>query len=171
MTPEKETKKKIRAWLEGRRAWVYMPVSMGYGAHGIPDFISVIPTVITPEMVGMTLGLGVAIEAKAPGKRENTSLLQKLQLYALHDAGAIAAVVADDNDLRELEVLVHAVSAGETGPCLPFERPLAGLKSDSASQAPKRRRATARRGTALPGRDEGTAEPGADGPGADIVLF
>jgi len=39
MTPEGKVKEKIKRLLKHHGAWYYLPVSMGMGQHGIPDFI------------------------------------------------------------------------------------------------------------------------------------
>lgn len=82
-TPESKVKAKIRKWLEARGIWHCMPVASGYGSSGVPDFIC------------CDRGKFLAIEAKAPGKRGNTTILQDKQIMAIHKAGG-AAVVIDD---------------------------------------------------------------------------
>lgn len=41
MTPEGKVKKELREYLDslGDDCWYYMPVPMGYGKRGVPDFI------------------------------------------------------------------------------------------------------------------------------------
>lgn len=41
MTPEGIVKKELRSYLDslGPSCWYYMPVPMGYGKRGVPDFI------------------------------------------------------------------------------------------------------------------------------------
>lgn len=41
MTPEGKVKKEIKEYLDslGAQCWYYMPVPMGYGKRGVPDFI------------------------------------------------------------------------------------------------------------------------------------
>lgn len=41
MTPEGERKADLKAYLAtlGPRCWYYMPVPMGYGKRGVPDFL------------------------------------------------------------------------------------------------------------------------------------
>lgn len=89
-TPEKKVKDKIKSWYKKNipDAWVYMPVPMGFGQHGIPDFIICSPKVITQDMVGKTVGIFVGIEAKAiKGK---LSKHQVLQLAAIKEASGIS---------------------------------------------------------------------------------
>lgn len=41
MTPEGKVKQELRDYLDslGKDCWYYMPVPMGYGKRGVPDFI------------------------------------------------------------------------------------------------------------------------------------
>jgi hypothetical protein len=67
MTPEGKTKAMIDKWLKAKfpTGWWFKPVSMGYGKHGIPDYVCCIPKVITQDMVGNRIGMFVGIEAKS----------------------------------------------------------------------------------------------------------
>lgn len=87
-TPEGAVKRRIREWLRSKGAWFFCPVSNGMGVHGVPDFICCIN------------GKFVAIEAKAPGRRGNTSALQDKQIMGIHQAGGVAVVVDDVNMLE-----------------------------------------------------------------------
>jgi hypothetical protein len=78
---------------------------------------------ITPEMVGMRIGMFIGIEAKANGKRNNTSARQKQQLLAIEAAAGIGAVVSTQEDLIQLEDVYRACSLGEKGSALPFAQP------------------------------------------------
>ena len=156
-TPEGVVKDAIKKWLKKQVAWFFMPVSNGMGVHGIPDFLAAMPLKITPEMVGMTIGVFVGIEAKAPKKRDNTTARQRMQLLALEKTGAIAAVISCDLEIQELEEHINAIAAGTKSTCLPFEKPFKDsgcdtVESDGGSQRGKpRRRATPA------GRNEGAA--------------
>lgn len=87
-TPEAKVKAKIKAWLKERGIWYCMPIGTGYGASGVPDFIC------------CAGGHLLAIEAKAPGKRRNTTDLQDIQLAAIQAAGGTAIVVDDVSQLE-----------------------------------------------------------------------
>lgn len=89
-TPEGKVKDDIKKWLRDRGIWFYMPVQNGMGVTGIPDFVCCMA------------GKFVAIEAKAPGKRANTSANQDHQIAAIHKAGGAAIVV---DDVAQLDVL------------------------------------------------------------------
>ena len=86
-TPEGRVKAKVRKYLSEIGAWFFMPVSNGMGAHGIPD------------VVACYRGRFIGIECKAPGKRGNTSELQKRQLKAISDADGFSLVVDDVSQL------------------------------------------------------------------------
>lgn len=89
MTPEGKVKAAIAKWLKAHGAWYFMPVSNGMGRHGIPDFIC------------CWRGKFLAIEAKAPGKRGNTSALQEREINAIRTASGWAVVVDDVSQLDE----------------------------------------------------------------------
>lgn len=105
---EKDVKKKIiQPWLDSLGAWQFMPVPCGFGLNGVPDHIAGVPVTITPEMVGMTVAVLVAPEAKAPDKRRNTSEKQKEQMSKIDEIGGITGVISceDDKDLMWLRII------------------------------------------------------------------
>lgn len=89
-TPEGRVKAAIKLWLRDRGVWFYMPVQTGYGVGGVPDFIC------------CWGGQFMAIEAKAPGKRKNTSEKQKLQIEAIRAADGLVLVVDDVSQLEPM---------------------------------------------------------------------
>ena len=86
-TPEATVKRKIKAWLTERGIYYCQPIGTGLGASGIPDIICCHD------------GRFVALEVKAPGKRNNTTVLQDKQIMAIHKAGGAAVVVDDVSQL------------------------------------------------------------------------
>lgn len=94
MTPEGKVKQQVKKYLNEKGIWSFMPVQNGMGVIGIPDIICCRPVRITQDMVGETVGLFLAIETKAPGKKWNTSPNQKRNLKAIADHYG-TAVVAD----------------------------------------------------------------------------
>lgn len=92
MTPEGKVKEKIKNILKANNIWYYLPVSMGMGQHGIPDFLCC--------MQGKLLG----IEAKA-GKGKTTGL-QEMQMHRMREAGATTFVINELN-LQELETWIQ----------------------------------------------------------------
>jgi ribosomal protein S19 len=107
MTPEGKVKDTIKKWLKSLRAWWFLPLMTGGGQSGVPDAIACIPVTVTPEMVGRTIGVFVAIEAKAPGRRgeknRGCSGLQVMQMKKIREAGGLAFVVDGEEDLGEVE--------------------------------------------------------------------
>jgi Holliday junction resolvase len=86
-TPEGAVKRAVKSYLDKIGVWHFSPVSNGMGAHGIPDIIA------------CWRGRFVGIEVKAPGKRANTSELQKMQLASIAHNQGIAVVVDDVSQL------------------------------------------------------------------------
>jgi hypothetical protein len=89
-TPEGKVKDAIKAYLKSIGAWYAMPMGTGWGRSGIPDFLVC--------HRGKLLG----IEAKAPGKRGNTTPLQDREIAAIQAAGGIAIVVDDVSQLATI---------------------------------------------------------------------
>lgn len=91
-TPEGKVKTKVKGALYALRAWWFMPVQTGRGVAGVPDFIACVPTVVTSDMVGTTVGLFVGVETKAPGKINTVTPLQTMQIRRIREAAGIAIV-------------------------------------------------------------------------------
>ena len=92
-TPEKKVKDKIKRVLVTHGVWYYMPVSSGFGAHGIPDFLCCVS------------GKLLAVEAKA-GTNKPTGL-QEAQMLKMRAAGATTLVVNEGN-IEELETWIKS---------------------------------------------------------------
>ena len=88
-TPESKVKAAVKRWLIAKGAWYCMPMGTGFGNSGVPDFVCCLG------------GKFLAIETKAPGKRSNTTVLQKRQIAAIQDAGGDAVVIDDVSQLDE----------------------------------------------------------------------
>ena len=99
-TPEGKVKAAIKKFLASIGAWYCMPATGGYGSSGVPDFIVCRPVFVTQSMVGTLMGEFIGIEAKAPGKKSNTTALQDMQIVGIHKAGG-RAFVCDDISLLE----------------------------------------------------------------------
>ena len=102
MTPEAAVKRRTKEAFDAADAWSYAPVQNGMGVVGIPDRLGCVPYVIRPEDVGRRVGLFVAVECKAPGKRNQTTANQDRQLAGIRAAGGIAAVVDGADQLNEV---------------------------------------------------------------------
>lgn len=89
LTPEAKVKAKVKAWLTARGIWHCTPIGSQFGSAGVPDVLCC--------WEGRFLG----IEVKAPGKRGNTSDLQRRQLAGITASGGIAVVVDDVSQLEE----------------------------------------------------------------------
>lgn len=109
-TPEGKVKKRISSILAANGVWFFLPVSSGYGKHGIPDYISCVPTVITQDMVGKTVGLFVGIEAKAGDKKPTP--LQINQMNNIKKAHGLAIVV-NESRIDALKKLILKLTRGE----------------------------------------------------------
>lgn len=90
-TPEGAIKAKIKAWFKARNIWYCMPMGTGFGNSGVPDFIC------------CWNGRFLAVEAKAPGKRSNTTVMQDNQIMGIHKANGVAIVIDDVEQLDQLE--------------------------------------------------------------------
>ena len=111
---EDDVKKKIiKPWLSKLHAYQFMPVSRGLGVMGIPDHIACVPVVVTQEMVGKTIGLFVAPEAKAPSKKHNASSLQKIQMSKIDAAGGVTGVISCDWDCAHMQWRLNRILKGE----------------------------------------------------------
>ena len=89
MTPEGKLKAEIKAFLKtlGPSCWWFMPVLMGYGVRGTPDF------------VGCYKGQTFGIEAKSSGSKQT-----KWQLecdLAISEAGGIYILAYSVDDVRD----------------------------------------------------------------------
>lgn len=96
-TPEGAVKKDVRTYLDALGAYTFMPVQMGYGTRTI-DYLCCVPAIITPSMVGRTMGCFVGIEAKAVGKYPTK--FQDITMRAQHDAGAIVVLAWSAADVQ-----------------------------------------------------------------------
>ena len=90
LTPEGKVKAKLKAWLTARSIWHCTPIGSQFGSAGVPDVLCC--------WEGRFLG----IEVKAPGKRGNTSDLQRRQLAGIAASGGIAVVVDDVSQMEGL---------------------------------------------------------------------
>ncbi len=100
-TPESRVKAFVKKWYDRLDAWSYAPVQNGMGVVGIPDRIGCVPRVITPDMVGQTIGVFVAVECKAPGKEGTVTPNQQAQIAGIRNASGIALVVSMEDQLPD----------------------------------------------------------------------
>lgn len=91
-TPEGKVKKAVKEFLRSKGVWYCMPMGTGFGSSGVPDFLC------------CYRGVFWAIETKAPGKRNNTTELQRQQIASICAAGGRAVVIDNVEQLKELLV-------------------------------------------------------------------
>jgi hypothetical protein len=101
MTPEGKVKAAVKRVLTARQIWFYMPVQNGMGRVGIPDFVC------------CWKGRFLAIETKAPGKKNDTTENQKRVLGEILTAGGYAYVI---DDAAQLEAVLTAIERFEGNP-------------------------------------------------------
>ena len=110
---ENHVKALVKDWYEARNSWSYAPIQNGLGEHGIPDRIGCVPVVVTAEMVGKRVGLFVAVESKAPGRRgeKNRGMTanQALKISDIRDAGGLAICCDGVDDLHTLNREIDAL--------------------------------------------------------------
>ena len=94
-TPEGKVKDQIKALLKQHDTWYFLPVSSGFGVHGIPDF------------VGCHNGRCFGVEAKAEGKK--ASALQLRQKTLMEAAGAAWFLVDGAEGLKEVEAWLSGI--------------------------------------------------------------
>ena len=90
-TPESLVKKQIKAILKNAGAYYAMPIGMGMGNSGVPDFLA------------CHKGRFIAIEAKAKGNKPTALQLKHIQ--DIKDAGGEAYVINEDNLYTLQEIL------------------------------------------------------------------
>lgn len=95
MTPESKVKAKVVKLLKERGAYYAMPIGVGYGNAGVPDFLVCYK------------GVFIGIECKA-GKGRTTALQDK-HLEDIRAAGGESLVVWED--LSELVKLLDVVAS------------------------------------------------------------
>lgn len=98
MTPEAKVKQKVRLVLEKYGAYYTMPVTGGYGASGVPDFICCYH------------GRFIGVECKA-GSNTPTAL-QINNMKRIELAGGTAIVINEDN-ISLLETLLKGINYEE----------------------------------------------------------
>jgi hypothetical protein len=89
-TPEGRVKDAIKKVLKEYNVWYFMPSANGFGKVGVPDFIC------------CWKGRFLAIEAKAPGKINNTTPNQKMRIQEINDAMGIALAVDNAQTVKDI---------------------------------------------------------------------
>lgn len=84
-------------------SWGFMPMGGAFGKRGVPDHVHCVDVVITPEMVGKTYGMFVAVESKRPGGKPSPA--QLVQVEAIRAAHGKAGFVYNAN--TDIEAMRH----------------------------------------------------------------
>lgn len=105
-TPEGRVKDQVKKLLKRYGVYYFMPMQNGMGVHGIPDIIA------------CCNGFFLAIETKAPGKLNNLSPNQKLQLGLIADSKG--ATFVTDGNLAEIEETIIRLTEEVTPVTMPF---------------------------------------------------
>jgi ribosomal protein S19 len=108
---EKKVKEAVKSVLKGWGCYQFWPVQAGMGAHTV-DCLACVPVRITKEMVGTTLGVFVAIEAKRT-KIDKPTGAQGEVLRQVRKAGGGAALVHTVHDMEIEDGLVRAIEERE----------------------------------------------------------
>jgi Holliday junction resolvase len=87
---ETTIQKKMQELVEDRGGWVVK-------FHGSP-----FTKKGTPDLLICYRGRFIAIEAKVPGKEDNTTKLQDYQIEQIREAGGFAFIMSSEDDLKEL---------------------------------------------------------------------
>lgn len=89
MTPEGRIKYEVKKLLKARGVWYFMPVQNGMGRVGIPDFVCCVPP----------YGRLLAVETKAPGKKDSITPNQQREISSIRSATGWAYIIDDPVDL------------------------------------------------------------------------
>lgn len=94
MTPEGKVKALISKWLKKHKIpyWTVIPNAMG-NSRGMSDVCGILPKV----------GVWLAIEAKAEGKKANVTAHQQNFIDTINSCGGVAVVVDCQEDIDQLE--------------------------------------------------------------------
>lgn len=101
---EAGVKKELKKYLESIGAWYFMPVSNGMGRHGLPDVII------------CHKGNFIAIECKAPGRREEenrgASALQTKEMKKICEAeGEWIIFDGEEDDWTHLKRIIKSIDS------------------------------------------------------------
>lgn len=102
---ETDTKKAVQEMLQTVSPVIfqYMPAAGEYGVKGIPDHIACLDVIITPEMVGKTYGMFVAIESKRPdGELHGLQPITIANIVKAHGFAQVCDSKQDAERIREL---------------------------------------------------------------------
>lgn len=93
MTPEGKVKEEVKRVFKKHGVWYFMPVSGGYGQHGIPDFVACFKSRF------------IVVECKSKDGKQPTAL-QILCMERIVHAGGIT-FLATPRTVKELDELLE----------------------------------------------------------------
>jgi hypothetical protein len=95
MTPEGKTKniikKYLKKYVDNGSMYYFMPAQGAFSKKGVPDFIICFN------------GKFLSIEAKADGKKNNTSELQNITINKIIRSNGVAEVISNEDEMKEFE--------------------------------------------------------------------
>jgi hypothetical protein len=97
---EQGVQSKIIKKLEARGAYVVKVITAT--RSGVADILACVPTVITEDMVGQSVGIFSALEVKRPIKPSPLSKLQKYHLEKVRQAGGLSGVVHSVEETKKV---------------------------------------------------------------------
>jgi len=113
---EPQVKRTVKSWYDKVEAFSWAPVSNGFGVHGIPDRVGCVPVVVTPDMVGKTVGVFVAVESKGSHRKNHKggglTPQQQDRRAEIRLAGGVCHVAYDTSAPEELNAILKDLTHG-----------------------------------------------------------
>ena len=100
-TPEGKVKAEIRAEMQLRGWYWFMPVQAGYGATSL-DFLCCMPVIIQPKDVGQRVGVFCGIETKRADGPGRPTLRQASVIKQITDAGGFGLTAQSWDDVARI---------------------------------------------------------------------
>lgn len=105
-------------WRKTMKGWVFKVHGNEFTGSGIPDLVGCIPMKITADMVGKTVGIFVALEAKRD-HNEDASIIQLQTIEEIKSSKGYAEVVHTVSEAKEHLLEARLVSKGSGRLCDP----------------------------------------------------
>ena len=87
-------------WRKTLKGWVFKVHGNEFTGSGIPDLVGCVPITITKEMVGLTVGIFVALEAKRD-EDEEASIIQLQTIEEIKAAHGYSEVVGSVEEAKK----------------------------------------------------------------------
>lgn len=98
-------------WRRVMKGWVFKVHGNEFTGSGIPDLVGCVPITITKEMVGLTVGIFVALEAKRD-EDEEASIIQLQTIEEIKAAYGYSEVVGSVEEAKKHLQAARLVSSG-----------------------------------------------------------